>query len=83
MKRISFVGLKFSLVISLFALAGCHKFDWDWHKHNPDCRIEQIGYWQNASSDTNTAKFYYNHKGYPTVAVHEGLPDKIKEVRGR
>jgi hypothetical protein len=71
MKRISFVWLKYSLVIFLFALGGCHKFDWDWHKHNPDCQVKELTYQIEFFPNAINAVFNYNHKGQPTSVVYD------------
>ena len=75
---------RIAVALLLISMIACHKFiDIDdlWHKHNPNCRVEQIGYRQSSSPDTNTARFYYNNKGYPTAvnfdAVGTGRPNLL------
>jgi hypothetical protein len=67
-KMIAGIAVAFLFV----SLVACHKFvDIDdlWHKHNPDCRIEEIVYVSPSAPDTLQAKFSYNHKGNPTSVL--------------
>lgn len=60
---------RIAVALLLVSFIACHKFvDIDdlWHKHNPDCRIEEIAYQPGFGPDTTYATFSYNHKGQPT-----------------
>jgi hypothetical protein len=73
MKKISFFAPKYTLVLLLFALAGCHKIDWDdvWHKHDPNCQVKELTYMREFDSGGINAVFSYNHQGQPTKVVFD------------
>lgn len=59
----------FARIVFLFLFVqvlSCHKFiDMDWHKHNPDCRIEKLTSYREFGPDSIVATFNYNAKGNP------------------
>lgn len=71
---------KLAMLLLFTQLMGCYKLDIDdlWHKHNPDCRIEEIAYHPGFGPDTIFAKFSYDHKGNPVKIIssftHDGRP---------